>query len=229
MAIDKFRDAHKGKTILLVGNGANLHLTPPEKFNLPSIGMNTIHLYDGWMPDYYVTVDRRVRREFGAEIEKKFSDIPKFIPTPRLGSWLGRNFHYFKHRQGLLYPKNGLSIWQDDISKQPMIYGNVMHVAMKLAYFMGAKKILIIGMEHKPHESNAHFWGDDSGMSVDQPTKGWQQGYKVLCEEFAKRGIEMLNISKETYVEKDIIPTDSWKKYTKKERKPRRIKESNNG
>jgi len=224
--ISQFRDAHKGKTILLVGNGANLHLTPPEKFNLPSIGMNTIHLYDGWMPDYYVTVDRRVKREFGKAIEKKFAGIPKFLPSPRLLSWTGENFYYFKHRQGLLYPKNGLNIWQDDILAQPVIYGNVMHVAMKLAYFMGAKKILIIGMEHKPHESNAHFWGDDDKMSVDQPTRGWQLGYKALCDGLEKHGVKMLNISQETYVSGSVIPIDDWKKYTKKQRKPRKLKEN---
>lgn len=100
-----------------------------------------------------------------------------------------------------------------------------MHVAIKLAYFMGAKKILIIGMEHKPHEANAHFWGDDSGMSIDQPTKGWQQGYKALCEGLEKHGVKMLNISQETFVSNDVIPTDDWKKYTKKQRKPRKLKE----
>jgi len=225
-SISKFRDIHKGKTILLVGNGGNLHLTPPEKFNLPSIGMNTIHLYAGWSPDYFVTVDRRVRREFGEAIEKKFKDIPKFIPTPRLKAWTGENFYRFRSGQGgLLYPKNGRNLWQDDIENQPVIYGNVMHVAIKLAYFMGAKKILIIGMEHEPHKSNAHFWGDDDKMSIDQPTKGWQQGYKVLCDELKKHKVKMLNISQETFVPDSIIPTDNWKKYIKKQRKPKAVKE----
>ncbi len=219
IGISQFKNVHKGNTILLIGNGANLHLTPPERFNLPSIGMNTIHLYDGWTPDYYVTVDRRVYREFGAAIEEKFSDIPKFIPTPRLNKWTGENFYYFRHFQGLLWPKNRRNIWQDDISEQPIIYGNVMHVAIKLAYFMGAKKILIVGMEHKPHKSNAHFWGDDKGFSVDQPTKEWQDGYKILYDELAKRDVDLLNISQDTFVPDSIIPIDNWKKFIQKTKK----------
>ena len=219
MSISKFKDRHKGKNILLVGNGENLHLTPPEKFAIPSIGMNTIHLYEGWAPDYFVTVDRRVYREFGKEIEKKFSDIPKFIPAPRLKMWAGENFYRFRNLQGLLWPKNKRNIWQDDIETHPVIYGNVMHVAIKLAYFMGAKKILIIGMEHKPHKSNAHFWGDDSGMSIDTPTKGWQEGYRLLGIELKKRGVKLLNISQETFVSDGIIEIDNWKKFIKKPKK----------
>jgi hypothetical protein len=223
--IGTFRDKHKGETILLVGNGENLKESPPEMFNYPSIGMNTIHLYDGWIPDYYVTVDRRVRREFGAAIERKFGEIPKFIPSPRLLNWTGDNFYYFKNLQGRLYPKNGRAIWQDDIETSPVIYGNVMHVAMKLAYFMGAKQILIIGMEHEPHKSNAHFWGKDDGMSSDQPTKEWQQGYKEIRIALEERGVEMVNISPDTFVSDDIIPTDNWEKYAKKIRKKKITKE----
>ncbi|RUM43012.1 MAG: hypothetical protein DSY80_06285 [Desulfocapsa sp.] len=218
MNISKFHNAHKNKTILLVGNGANLHLTPPEMFDMPSIGMNTIHLYRGWMPDYYVTVDRRVYREFGEAINKKYAKVIKFVPAPRLAKWTGENVYHFRHYQGLLYPKNRRSLWQDDISTEPIIYGNVMHVAIKLAYFMGAKKILIIGMEHKPHKSNAHFWGDDRGMSADQVTKDWQAGYKILANELKKRKVKLLNISEKTFVAENIIPKDNWEKYVKKEK-----------
>ena len=218
--ISDFKNKHKGKTILLVGNGSNLELTPPEKFSFPSIGMNTIHLYEGWMPDYYVTVDRRVYREFGDDVYKKYHNIPKFVPAPRLNAWKGENFHRFRSGQGgLLWPKNGRGLWQDDIEKEVMIYGNVMHVAIKLAYFMGAKKILIIGMEHEPHKSNAKFWGDDKGMSVDQPTKGWQDGYKILADELKKRKVKLLNISQNTHVADDIIPTENWEKFIKKGKK----------
>lgn len=217
MSITEFNDIHKGKNILLVGNGANLELTPPEKFDIPSIGMNTIHKYEGWSPDYYITVDRRVYREFGTDIEKKFIDIPKFIPTPRLQMWKGENFHYFKSGQGgLLWPGNRLKLWQDDISTGRMVYGNVMHVAVKLAYYMGASKILIVGMEHKPKKADIHFWGKDKGMKAGQPTKTWQEGYKILCEELDKRNVELLNISQETFVPDSIIPTDDWKKFSKK-------------
>lgn len=209
----EFKGKHKGKTMLLVGNGGNLELTPPEKFDYPSIGMNTIVEYEGWVPDYFTTVDRRVRREFGAKIDAKYAAIPKFLPHPRLLSWVASNNYFFKNRQGLLWPKTGGSLWQEDLENNPIIYGNCMHVAIKLAYYMGAKTILIVGMEHEPHHADRHFWGEDNGMSPDQPIKDWLDGYKILAENLARHKVELLNISEDTFVPADTIPQDSWENW----------------
>jgi len=211
--LSKFRNIHEGDPIILIGNGENLLLTPPEKFPYPSIGMNTIHLYENKVPDYYVTVDRRVHREFGEEIYEKFQGIPKFVPTPRLDAWQGNHFYRFRHLQGLLWPSNKASLWQDDITDVPIIYANVMHIAIKFAYYMGASVILIVGMEHKPKKAGHHFWGVDSKMSPDQPIQHWLEGYKILCQELKQRDVDVLNISEKTHVSEDIIPTDSWKNW----------------
>lgn len=210
--ISEFCDRHKGETMLLVGNGENLKLTPPEWFGYPSIGMNTIHLYNGWAPTYYTTLDRRVYREFGAAIERRFANIPKFIPRPRLMMWKGKNFYYFRNLQGLAWPYNEAQLWQENLDIEPMIYGNIMHVAIKLAYWMGATTILIIGMEHRPHRANRHFWGVDGKMSSETNLDGhWQKGYKVLSDKLAERNVRLLNISENTYVPADIIPQDDWR------------------
>ncbi len=219
MDITKFKDIHKGKTILLVGNGENLSLTPPEKFDYPSIGMNTICLYEGWKPTYYVAVDRRVWHEYGTLVEKKFGDIPKFIPTPKLLRWRGKNFCRFRNRTGPLYPKGKENLWQDVINEQTQItWGNVMHVAIKLAYFMGAKTILIIGMEHKPHNAMAHFWGDDEKMTPDSvPLNNVFKGYQQLVAGLKTHGVKIYNISKKTHVPKDVIPQDDAENWINKE------------
>jgi len=81
--VDTFRNKHSG-TCLLIGNAPNLLLTPPELFDYPSFGMNTIHK-SSYTPSYYVTVDSRVRREFG-EVMDIYKDIPKFLPSPDLDS-----------------------------------------------------------------------------------------------------------------------------------------------
>ena len=213
--IQEFKDKHKGKTMLLVGNGGNLHLTPPEEFDYPSIGMNTIVEYENWMPDYFVTVDRRVYGEYRGKIDKKFTDIPKILPHPRLMKWVTPNIYFFKARQGFLWPKNGVSLWQDDFETTPISYGNCMHVAMKLAYYMGAKTILVIGMEHEPHSINRHFWGIDTVMSPDQPIKDWLEGYSILADNLLQRRVKLLNISEDTFVPADIIPQDNWENWKK--------------
>lgn len=210
MEITRFRDVHKGLTVLLVGNGENLHLTPPESFDYPSIGMNTIHLYEGdWIPDYYVTVDRRVWHEFGEAVYKRFRNIPKFIPKPKLLRWRGEQFYRFSNRPGPLYPRRkDENLWQDNIERSPVTWGNVMHVAIKLAYFMGAGTILIIGMQHKPHNARAHFWGTDEGMPKNAALADIFKGYKQLTAGLHARGVDIFNISKDTYVPDDVIPQD---------------------
>lgn len=217
MDITKFKDIHNGETILLVGNGANLHLTPPERFNYPSIGMNTIHLYENWLPDYYVAVDRRVWVEFGNEINSKFADIPKFLPKPKLLRWRGENIYRFSNRPGPIAPKGNENLWQEDIEHSQMTWCNVMHVAIKLAYFMGAQTILIIGMEHKKNNARQHFWGEDKRMPKNVPFKDIFKGYKQLVAGLHSHDINIFNISEDTHVPEDVIPIDSVKNWLKKE------------
>jgi len=214
--IEPFRGKHAGETLLLVGNGPNLSLTPPETFPYPAIGMNTIHLYDGWIPDYYVAVDRRVKNEFGAAIDVKFADIPKFVPSPKLLRWRGPNFYRFKNRPGPLYGLRDGKLWQDDIGRAEVTWITVMHVAIKIAYFMGAGTILMIGVQHKKRAARAHFWGSDKGMPVDMPLPAIFDGYRQLTEELESRGVKLLNISQDTHVPGKIIPQDDWENWVSK-------------
>lgn len=214
--ISQFKDIHKNETILFVGNGVNLKKTPPELFDFPSIGVNAIHLYENWKPTYYTAVDRRNMLEYGDKIAKQYKDIPKFIPTPRLTAWKGENFFYFKNFQGPLWPGNGKNLWQEDFINEPLIYANIAHVGIKLAYFMGASKILVIGMEHRPHAEDRHFFGIDVGMSADTNNKDsrhWLRGYKELCDKLSTNGVQLINISQDTYVPENILPRDDWHKY----------------
>ena len=203
MQVDDFYNFHRGQTCLLVGNGPNLRITPPECFDMPSIGMNTIHLYAGWKPDYYVTVDHRVMREFGKDIEAAYRDIPKFIPEPELDEWQGENFVRFYHHPGGLY--------LTDIPDEGMTYSNVMHAAMQLALFMGAKTILMIGVQHKPGKAFEHFWGTDHGMKEQPPVDRWMKDYRTLVRAIRAKGVKVLNLSENTCVPEDVLPRGDWR------------------
>lgn len=200
---------------MLVGNGKNLKLTPPEWFkDYPAFGMNTIHLYEGWRPTYYVAVDSRIVREFGTEIAQKYADLPKFVPTPNLDMWKGENFYRFYHRPGPLYPHDGRAIRHDGLlTDEGITYSNVMHVAMQIAFFMGFSTMLMIGVEHKPMYAQDHFWGADHGMSATPPVEEWLKAYKELVLGLASAGVTVLNISPDTYVPPDVIPRDDWRNY----------------
>lgn len=200
-----YKDIHKGETALLVGNGENLHLTPPELFEYRSFGMNTIHKYEGWMPNYYTAVDNRLMREFGKDVESKFRYIPKFIPTG-LKEWQGDNFVIFNHLAHSL--KDG---WKPETLKDGITYHSSMHVAMQLAYWMGFKTLLIIGVSHNPENGQPHFWGDDEGMPKNPPLKDFLMGYDVLVKGMQERKVEVINISVNTHVPNEIIPRGNWK------------------
>ncbi len=194
--------------MLLVGNGENLHLAPPVWFDYPSIGMNTIHKYDGWAPTYYTTADNRVWREFGEEISKRFANVPKFIPTPNLDIWQGPNFYRWYHRPGEIKADRSR-----DALTNGLAFQNIMHVALQLAYWMGAQTILTIGVHHQPENGKAHFWGRDEGIPNPAPLDLWFQEYKKLSNSMQENGVTVLNISESTYVPGDILKRDDWRKY----------------
>ena len=91
-----------------------------------------------------------------------------------------------------------------------------MHVAIKLAHFMGAKTMLIIGMQHEPHKQDAHFYGANKSVSWDQNTDRWFYGYEVLTSGLAELNIQVLNISPDTYVPEELIPVDDHKNWINK-------------
>lgn len=206
--MEQFYQNHAGETCLLVGNGENLHLTPPEWFDYPSFGMNTIHLYDGWKPDYYCAVDKRVMVEFGKEIVEKYRDIPKFVPSPNLDKWQGENFYRFLHRPGD-WTGGRCAAQKESMIRDGITYKNVMHVAIQIAWYMGFTTMLMIGVHHKPYKAQVHFWGTDHGMPATQPTDVWFEGYR----HFTKQNFKLLNISQDTYLPADVIPQDEWQKW----------------
>jgi hypothetical protein len=216
-SILNFHNLHKGETALLVGNGENLKLTPPDRFEFPSFGMNTIHLYEGWKPTYYTAVDSRVMREFGKAITEKYADVPKFIPRPNLDAWQGENFYRFYHRPGPLVTVTGAAMnYEKIMSEDGISYGNIMHVALQLAAWMGFTTILMIGVHHKPLYAQSHFWGCDHGMSATPPVEQWLVGYAELVKHMQAHGIRVLNISPETFVPDYVIPREDWRSYESK-------------
>ena len=159
------------------------------------------------MPNYYVTVDSRVMREFGAAIAEKYRAIPKFIPWPDLDAWQGENFVRFYHSPA--------RVWPSDLG-QGIGYANVMHVAMQIAYFMGFTTLLLVGVHHKPNFARDHFWGVDDGMpGGEPPVERWMKAYQELTQGLAAKGVKVLNISEDTHVPENILTRGDWRDYVK--------------
>jgi len=205
--MNKFYDCHKGETCLLVGNGPNLHKTPPEWFNYPSFGLNTIFYYEGWKPDYFVAVDEGVYELFGEIVNSKYVGIPKFVSSPTLDCWQGEDVYHFKKVTGdIRIPK------RENVFNS-LTYHNVMNAAMILAWYMGFTTMLIIGMEQKPGrgELKKHFWGTFEPQPETQLDTHWNIGYRDIIR--AMQNIKVLNISQDTYVPDDVVPRGDWREW----------------
>lgn len=203
---------------MITGLGKNLTLTPPEWFDYPSFGVNTIYRYEGWRPTYFVGVDQRLMREDGDAIKKIYADIPKFIPRPNLNKWNGDNFYRFLHRTGEML-LDGRDPTSPSFFEDGLTYTNVIHVALQIAWHMGFTTMLLIGIQYKPGKYQEHFWGCDHGTTAHPNTEPWFDGYRELVARMKQRGITVLNISEDTYLDADIIPRGDWRDWRKYENK----------
>ena len=212
MKIEDFYNKHKGETALMVGNGANLFKTPPEWFNYPSFGLNTIFYYKGdWRPTYYVAVDACMYEGYGEMVKAIYPDIPKFIPSD-LGDWTGENFYYFKHQKGqTIIP--GRPVTRPEALRDGIGFTNSMTAAMQIALYMGFTTLLMIGVEQKPGYGNLvqHFWGRDPQMPEAQTDEFWNIGYMEV--QSSNPSVKVFNISVDTYVPETILPRDDWRNW----------------
>jgi len=208
-----FYNAHQGETCLIVGGGPNLKHTPPEWFDYPSFGCNTIFRYEGWKPTYYVGVDERLRVENGAEILERLPDVPKFFPAPDGDDLQGQNIYRFKHREGVggLYVGGQLANHPDALTKRGILYYKIMGAVLQIAWHMGFTTMLMIGIEHNPDDPRRHFWGMDEGAKEGEPLTLWMEEYSQWAH--AMNGVQVLNISQDTYVPEDIIPRGDWREW----------------
>jgi len=196
----------------MVGNGENLLKTPPEWFNYPSFGLNTIFYYkDDWKPTYYVAVDACMYEGYGEMVKAIYPEIPKFIPSD-LGNWTGENFHYFKHHKGqTIIP--GKPVTRKEALRDGIGFTNSMTAAMQIALYMGFTTLLMIGVEQKPGYGNLvrHFWGDDPQMFPSQTDEHWNTGY--IDVQNSAPNVKVFNLSVDTYVDEDILPRDDWRNW----------------
>lgn len=211
MHIRDFYNRHTGETCLIVGVGSNLKHTPPEWFDYPSFGVNTIYKYDGWKPTYFVGVDERLEREDGAAIAEKYRDIPKFIPRPDRDTWQGENFYRFYHRAGLPFVGGLLANHPDALDGFGITYARIMGAVFQIAWHMGFTTMLLIGIEHNPDDARAHFWGEDVKSVANQPFNHWFDEYQGHVRSMTN--VRVLNISENTWVPEDVLPRGDWREW----------------
>lgn len=140
-----FHMRHRGKPMLVCGNGPSLNKTPLDKFvDIPSIGMNKIDLIFGrtvWRPSYIVCVNDLVFLQH----KNRFllNKIPTFLGWKTiLYTALNKPDHFYFLNISLSEK------FSEDITQFTGSCGTVTYTALQLAYFMGANPVILVGVDH---------------------------------------------------------------------------------
>ena len=152
--LNGFRDAHLGERCFIIGNGPSLRQTDltclQDEF---TFGMNRIYLLFpelGFTTSYYISVNNLV-------IEQCAQDILS-LPVPRFLSWRSREFIKGALSKGNDLPNDPpLSFlhttytgpkFAHDATHRLWEGATVTYVAMQLAFHMGFKQVILIGVDH---------------------------------------------------------------------------------
>jgi hypothetical protein len=200
-----FFERHLGETCLIIGNGPSLRGVPNSFLKrYPSFGSNRIYLK--YLPTYYVAVNPLV-------IEQNKADIRMLRSTAK----------FVREGMGVFDPEDTMHmspIYELHSMRIPMFSFNpcayvyegftVTFVAMELAFFMGFKTVLLVGVDHRyifdgvPNEQNV-WQGDDPNHFDENYFKGMQWhnpdlansevAYALAKEVFDKNGVQCINLT----------------------------------
>lgn len=131
-----YKNIHEGETGVIIGNGPSLRDVPLDFLKkYPSFGTNRIYLMDGFTPSYYCSVNPLVIQQFITDIAQ--IDAPKFLPAP-----------YCFDDTCLPLHSSSIVVFSKDASQWIHEGHTVTFVCMQIAYYMGFKNILLVGVDH---------------------------------------------------------------------------------
>jgi len=142
--LDALKDTHKGERCFIIGNGPSLKNTDLFKLkNEFTFGMNRFYLAFsdlGFMTSLLLTVNDLV-------IEQCAEDL-RALPIPTFVSWRGRKWIEPAENLQYLYTSYELPVFAKNAAGRLWEGATVTYVAMQLAFHMGFKQAILIGVDH---------------------------------------------------------------------------------
>ncbi len=142
------KDKHKGERCVIIGNGPSLNkmdLSPLK--NEITFGLNRIYLLFpriDFQPTYYATMDENMSIQFHHEISQLL--MPKFI------NWSLRK--YYRDSDNCNFVRISYNPhFSTDLTRGFWSGASVTFMAMQIAYYMGFKEVILIGVDHSFKES----------------------------------------------------------------------------
>ena len=149
--LKQFKDKHKGQDCFIIGNGpslASMDLTPLNNYH--TFGLNKIYLLFDKVDlnlSYHVAVNRLVIEQSAREF--KNLSCPTFLSFRNSSDrkQYGEHVYYLFTSGTYTFHRNIIEkIWDG---------ATVTYVAMQIAYYMGFKRIFLIGVDHNFKASGA--------------------------------------------------------------------------
>lgn len=171
--LKRFHNKHAGQRCFILGNGPSLNRTDLSLLKDEiTFGSNRIYLHPTFRPSYFVCVNDLVVEQCARDIQQL--TMPKFI------GWHNRDNIAFTKSTAFLRTRGGLRSWFfTDLTEGCWEGSTVTMVALQLAYYMGFKEVVLIGVDHsyactgKPHEAQ-EFKGDDPNHFSPDYFKGFK-------------------------------------------------------
>jgi len=209
---------HAGETCIIIGNGPSLNDIPLEFLkSYLTFGTNRIYLLKGFEPTYYVSVNPLVINQSVDKINKM--KCPKFIR------------HTLAEKITDSIPLTHSGTWT--FSKDPMKYifegFTVTYVCLQLAYWMGFKDVLLVGVDHyfktkgkknaevtstgkDPNHFSPNYFG--KGVKWNLPDlENSERAYKIANRIYQKDGRTIHNLTTKTALE--VFPREDWHAWQK--------------
>ena len=193
-----FYNKHEGETALIIGNGPSLKNVPLDfLLKYQTFGTNRIYLLDRFTPTYYCSVNPLVIGQFADDIAQ--IDAPKFLPAG-----------YCFDDTCLPLNSSGMILFSQDASAWIYEGHTVTFVCMQIAYYMGFKNILLVGVDHsfkfdgRPNEQRIMEGADPNHFHPDYfKGKNWnnpdldrsEHAYKLARAVYESKGGRIINLT----------------------------------
>ncbi len=199
------KDIHRGERCFIIGNGPSLRQTDLSKLrNERTIGMNRIFLMFpelDFTPSYYACVNDLVIEQSAEEIAK--------LTMPRFIGWRGRKWVKPAENQSYIYTTYSGPRFATDASGRIWEGGTVTYTSLQLAFHLGFKQVVLIGVDHnyvtqgKPN-ATVVSQGDDpnhfhpgyfgKGLRWQLPDlEAWDQAYALARHTYEQSGREVID------------------------------------
>lgn len=206
--ISWLKNRHKDETCVIVCNGPSLNEMDLKWLrDYTVIGLNKIFLgfkKFGFYPKYHVTVNPKVVEQSEKEL-KKLTCV-KFIGTRGISENSSIQEDALTHFINTKQPRYRFCKDLNDGCREG---GTVTYAALQVAYHLGFKKVIIIGMDHnfeyegKPNEAKVMSGADPNhfidnyfgyGQTWDNPDlEKSEESYRIAKEIFEQDGREIID------------------------------------